>query len=95
MKTQIEILLQVSWYNMNEIFKNMKYIVYVTQIGFDFIIPIIFCTLFGKFLTNILQLNNIFVVIFILLGFFSGGYSAIKRLKSVFSGKSKNDEKKD
>lgn len=78
---------------MNSFYNSLKYMVYITQIGLDFIIPVILCVYFRKFLSDTFNLGSFITVIFVLLGFIFGGYNAINRLIRVFSGN--NNEKED
>ncbi|GEM_PF-1357388 len=61
--------------NKFQIFKNLAL---VTQIGLIFVISILFSIYLGNIIDGVLNTNNIFKIIFILIGVISGFVSVYK-----------------
>jgi len=79
---------------MDGFYKNLKYTVYITQLGLEFMMPMIILTYVGRYLSDKFHLNNMVVIIFMLVGVFVGGHTVLKRLKHMFSGEDKEDNEK-
>ncbi len=63
---------------MNNKFQIFKNLALVTQIGLIFVISILFSIYLGNIIDGVLNTNNIFKIIFILIGVISGFVSVYK-----------------
>lgn len=72
--------------------KNFRYLTLITQLGIDIISGIAVGMILGMLLDKWLKTNNIFTIILMLFGIFSGLNLAYRRLQLFIK---KNDRKKD
>ncbi len=63
---------------MNNKFQIFKNLALVTQIGLIFVISILFSIYLGNIIDDVFNTNNIFKIIFILIGVISGFISVYK-----------------
>lgn len=76
--------------------KNLRYLTLITQLGIDIISGIAVGIIMGMLLDKWLKTNNIFTIILMLFGLFSGLRIAYKRLQAfIIKSEKKKDNSKD
>ncbi len=63
----------------------IKYIAYISYIGFSFATPIFIFIYIGRYLQNIFKFNSNFLILFLLVGVVSSFYNTYKIIKKIIS----------
>lgn len=75
--------------------KHLKYLTFITQLGLNLVTTILLGCLVGYLLDKLFKLNNIFFIIFMIFGIFSGLGSAYLNIKKIIDKDNKKTGKDD
>ena len=75
--------------------KHLKYLTFITQLGLNLVTTILLGCLVGYLLDKLFKLNNIFFIIFMIFGIFSGLASAYLNIKKIIDKDNKKTGKYD
>ncbi|MDK2802428.1 MAG: AtpZ/AtpI family protein [Oscillospiraceae bacterium] len=69
----------------NKFMYGIKYISYISYIGFSFATPIFIFIYIGRYFQNIFKFHPNFLILFLLLGIVSSFYNTYKSIKKIIS----------
>ncbi len=69
--------------------KHLKYLTFITQLGLNLVTSILLGCFIGYLLDKLFNLDNVFFIIFMILGLISGLFSAYLNLKNVINKENK------
>lgn len=75
--------------------KHLKYLTFITQLGLNLVTTILLGCLVGYLLDKLFKLNNIFFIIFMIFGIFSGLASSYLNIKKIINKDNKKTGKDD
>lgn len=75
--------------------KHLKYLTFITQLGLNLVTTILLGCLVGYLLDKLFKLNNIFFIIFMIFGIFSGLASSYLNIKKIIDKDNKKTGKDD